>query len=129
VTVTIEGLLEAVYTFGFVQKSNLVFDEVLMSDDVGARKEIDLVQAAVVQVWQLIQNLPEMNGSGVKWKELATKVETERNALCKHVSGQALFAGLLHTYAAIYKETWDSLQWSSMESGQEDASQPEQTKC
>jgi hypothetical protein len=45
-----------------------------------------------------------MNGIGVKWKELATKAQTERNALCKHRVGQALFVGLLHIYAAIYKE-------------------------
>jgi hypothetical protein len=25
-----------------------------------------------------------MNGTGVKWKELTTRAETERNALCKH---------------------------------------------
>jgi hypothetical protein len=45
------------------------------------------------------------------------------------VDGQALYTGLFRLYAAIYKEIWGSLQSSSKESGQQDASQAEQNKC
>jgi hypothetical protein len=99
-----------------------------MADLADPGKEIDLVRSAVVQIGQLVQRSPKMNGNRAMWKELAYRVETERNALCKHAGGQALFADLLHPCAAVYTEMWDSLQSSITDSGQEDPSQPEQTK-
>jgi hypothetical protein len=38
-----------------------------------AKKEIDLLQASVVQRGQLVQNLPKVNGNGAKWKQLADR--------------------------------------------------------
>jgi hypothetical protein len=67
--------------------------EVIMADHADTRKEIGLVRAAVVQMGQLVQKSPKMNGNGAKWKELADRAETERNALCKYMGGQVLFAG------------------------------------
>jgi hypothetical protein len=102
--------------------------EVLMVDHADARKEIDSVRAAIVQIGQLVQKSPKMNGNGAKWKELANRAEAVSNAPCKHMGGKALFAGLLHLYAAVCKEMWGSLQLNSMESGQDGTRQPEQTK-
>jgi hypothetical protein len=38
-----------------------------------AKKEMDLLQASVVQTGQLVQNLPKVNGNGAKWKQLADR--------------------------------------------------------
>jgi hypothetical protein len=86
------------------------------------------VQASVVQIGQLVQNLPKVNGNGAKWKQLADRVEANRHTLCKFTAGQTLFISIFHMYAATYKEMRDSLQPSSMELGQEDVSQAEQNK-
>jgi hypothetical protein len=48
--------------------------------------------------------------------------------LCKFMDGQVIFIGLFHMYAATYKKMGDSLQSSSMESGQEDALKAEQNE-
>jgi hypothetical protein len=61
--------------------------EVLMADHANARKEIDSVRAAIVQIVQPVQKSPKVNGHGAKQKELTVRAETERNALCKHVDG------------------------------------------
>jgi hypothetical protein len=53
------------------------------------------------------------------------KAEDDRYTLHHFLDGQALFGGLFHMNAATYKQMADSLQPSSMESGQEDASQVE----
>jgi hypothetical protein len=80
-----------------------------MADHADARKEIDLVRAAVVQIGQLLLKSPKMNGNGAKWKKLAYRPETEKNSFCKPVGVQELFADMLHPYAAVYKEMWDSV--------------------
>jgi hypothetical protein len=51
------------------------------------------------------------------------------HTLCKFLDGKALFTGLFHVYAVIYKEMRDSLQPSIRESEEEDASQVEQTNA
>jgi hypothetical protein len=85
--------------------------------------EMNLVRTSIVQIGQLIQNSPKVNGNGAKRKQQA-----DRHNLCKFLDGQALFSSLFHMYAEIYKEMRDSLQPSSTESGQDDVSQAEQNK-
>jgi hypothetical protein len=98
------------------------------SDHPYAKKEVDLVRTSIVQIGQLLQDSLKVNDNGVKWKQLTDRAEADRNTLCKLLDGQALFTGLFRMYAATYKERRDSLQPSSMESGQEVASQAEQNK-
>jgi hypothetical protein len=102
--------------------------EKLMADHPVAKKEMGLVLASIVQIGQLVQNSPQVNGNGTKWKQLADRAEADRHTLCKFLDGQALFTGLFHIYAATCKETRDSLHPSSIQSGQVDASQAEQNK-
>jgi hypothetical protein len=84
---------------------------------------MNLVGVSIVQIGQLVQNSPKVNGNGAKWKQLADRGET-----CKFLDGQALFTGLFDMYEATYKEMRNSLQPSSIEQGQEDVSQTEQNK-
>jgi hypothetical protein len=93
--------------------------EKLMSDHPDAKK-MDLVRASVVQIGQLVQNSPKMNGNGAKWKK---QTEADRRTFCKFLDSQALCTGLYHMYVATYKEMRDRFQPSNMESGQENVSQ------
>jgi hypothetical protein len=102
--------------------------EKLIADHPDAKKEMDQVRASIVQAGQLVQKSPKVNGKGADWKQLADRAEADRHTPCKFLDGHALFTGLFHMYAATYKEIWDSLQQSSMESGLEDVSQAEQKK-
>jgi hypothetical protein len=74
--------------------------EKLMADHPDAKKEVNLVRATIVQIGQLVQNSPEVNGNGAKWKHLADRAEADRHMLCKLLDGWALFTGLFHTYPA-----------------------------
>jgi hypothetical protein len=97
--------------------------EKLIGDHQDTKKEMDLVRGSTVQIGQLVQNSLKVNGNGVEWKQVADRADADRHTLCKFLDGQALFTGCFHIYAATYKEMKDSLQPSSMKSGQEDASQ------
>jgi hypothetical protein len=68
------------------------------------KKEMDLVRTSIVQIEQLVQNSPKVNGNGTKWKQLAGIPQADRHTLCKFLDGQALFTSLFHIYAATYKE-------------------------
>jgi hypothetical protein len=74
------------------------------TDHPDAKKEMDLVRDSAAQIRQLVQNLPKVNGSGTKWKQLA-----DGHTLCKFLDGEALITVLFHTYAATYKKMRDSL--------------------
>jgi hypothetical protein len=60
--------------------------EKLITDHPDAKKELDLVRGFVVQIWQLVQNSPEVNGNGAQSKRLA-----DRHTLYKFLDGQAVF--------------------------------------
>jgi hypothetical protein len=47
--------------------------EKLIMNNPDAKKEMDLVQASIVQIGQLVQNSPKVNGNGAKWKQLADR--------------------------------------------------------
>jgi hypothetical protein len=83
--------------------------EKLTSDHPDPKKEMDLVRASILQIGQLVQNSPQVNGNGTKWKQLADRAEADRHTLCKFLDGQALFTGLFHMYAATCKGMKDSL--------------------
>jgi hypothetical protein len=55
--------------------------EKLIADLLGAKKEMDLVRASVVEIGQLVQNLPKVNRNGAKWKQLADRAEADRYTL------------------------------------------------
>jgi hypothetical protein len=95
----------------------------VIADCLDVKKEVDLVQASIVQIGQLVQNLPKVNGNGAKWKQLVDRAEADRHTFCKFLNGQMLYTSLFHTYAGAYREMRDSLGL-----GQEDASQAEQNK-
>jgi hypothetical protein len=98
------------------------------SDHSDAKKEMDLVRVSVVQIGQVVQNSPSVNGNGSKWEQLVDRVGANRHTLHKFLDGRASFTGLFHMYATTYKEMGESLQLSSMESEQEVVSQAEQNK-
>jgi hypothetical protein len=58
-------------------------DKRLIADHPDAKKEMDLVRASIVQIGQLVQNSPKVNGNGAKWKQLAGSAEADRSTLCK----------------------------------------------
>jgi hypothetical protein len=68
------------------------------------KKEMDLMRISIVQIGQLVQNSPNVNGNGAKWKQLADSPEADRHILCKFLDGQEPIMGLFHMYAATYKE-------------------------
>jgi hypothetical protein len=68
-------------------------DEKLIVDHPDAKKERDLMQASIVQMGQIFQNYPKVNGNGAKWKQLADKAEADRHTHCKFLDGQAIFIG------------------------------------
>jgi hypothetical protein len=102
--------------------------EKLTAGHPNAKKEVDLVRASIVQIRQLVQNSPKVNGNGAKLKQLADRAEAVRHTVCKFLDGQALFTGLFHMCTATYKETRVNLQPSSKESRQDYVSQAEQNK-
>jgi adenylate kinase len=71
--------------------------------------EMNLVRMGLVKIGQLIQTSPQINGNGDTWKRLVEKAGTEKNILCKHLDGKALFTGMLRLYAAIPRELTESL--------------------
>jgi hypothetical protein len=102
--------------------------EKLIENHPDTKKEMDLVQASIVQIGQLVQNLPKVNGNSTKWKQLVNRAEANRHTFCKFPDIQVLFIGLFHMYAATYKKIKGSFQQSSKELGQENDSQPEENK-
>jgi hypothetical protein len=74
-----------------------------------------------VKIGQLIQTSPQKNGNGVTWKRLIDKAENEKNVLCKHLDGKALFTGMLRLYAAIHRELKESLLPECVKEKGEDA--------
>jgi hypothetical protein len=52
---------------------------------------------------------PSVNGNGTGWKALIARAQAERTVLCKHLDGKALFTAILRLYAAIHRETRNSL--------------------
>jgi hypothetical protein len=49
--------------------------EKLIANHLDAKKEMDLVGASMVQIGQLVQNSPKVNGNGAKWKQLRTELK------------------------------------------------------
>jgi hypothetical protein len=93
-----------------------------------AKEEKNLVWASIVQIGQLVQNSPEVNGYGAKFEQQAGKADADRHTLCKFLDGQAPFTSQFHKNAATEKEKRDILQPSSEELGQENPSEAEQNK-
>jgi hypothetical protein len=42
--------------------------EQIIADHPDAKKQMDLVLASIVQIGQLVQDSPEVDGNGAKWK-------------------------------------------------------------
>jgi hypothetical protein len=61
--------------------------EKLIADHPDAKKEMYLVGASILQIGQLVQNSPKVNGINAKWKQPADIAETERHALYKFLHG------------------------------------------
>jgi hypothetical protein len=83
--------------------------ENLIKNNPDATKEINLVRTGLVEIGQLIQISPQKNGNGVTWKRLIDQAENEKNVLCKHLDGKALFTGMLRLYATTHRELTESL--------------------
>lgn len=75
--------------------------EKLTVDHPDAKMEMDLVQTYIVQIGQLVQNSPKVNGNGAKHKQPVDRAEPDRWTFCKFLDGQVLF----HMYTAAYAET------------------------
>jgi hypothetical protein len=69
--------------------------ENLIKNNPDATKEINLVRTVLVEIDQLLQTSPQKNGNDVTWKHLIDQTENEKNILCKHLDGKALFTGML----------------------------------
>jgi hypothetical protein len=69
--------------------------EELIADHPDAKEEIELVHTALVTIGQLVQTPPRVIGNGSVWKQLADRAEAEREVVCKHLDGKALFTGIL----------------------------------
>jgi hypothetical protein len=83
--------------------------ETLITNNPDATEEINFVRTKLIKIGQLIQTSPPQNGNGVTWKCLVDKAENEKNILCKHLDGKALFTRMMRPYAAIHRELEDSL--------------------
>jgi hypothetical protein len=79
-------------------------EEELRADHPDAKEEIELVHTALVTIGQLVQTSPRVNGNGIVWKQLADTAEAEREVLCKHLDGKALFTTVLRLYALTHRE-------------------------
>jgi hypothetical protein len=75
----------------------------------GAEEDISLIRAALVQIGSLIRSSPAKNGNGEAWKELTTKDEAEKVALCKHLEEKTLITAILRLYAATHREMMETL--------------------
>jgi hypothetical protein len=95
--------------------------ENLIKNNPDATKEINLVRTGLVKIGQLIHTFPQKNGNGVTWKRLIDKAENEKNVLCKHLDGKALFTGMLRLHAATHKELTESLLPECAQEKDEDA--------
>jgi hypothetical protein len=69
-----------------------------------------MIHAALITIGHLVHASPSINGNSTVWKDLIIKAEAERAVLCKHLSGKALFTGMLHMYAATHNEMNKTLQ-------------------
>jgi hypothetical protein len=67
-------------------------------------------------------------GNGVTWKRLVDKAENEKNVLCKHLDGKALFTGMMRLYAAIHRELEDSLLPECAKGSEEDVPRSKRRK-
>jgi hypothetical protein len=94
--------------------------ETLITNNPDATEEINLVRTELVKIGQLIQTSPPQNGNGVTWKRLVDNEENEKNVLCKHLDGKALFTGMMRLYAAIHRELEDSLLPERAKGSEED---------
>jgi hypothetical protein len=83
-------------------------------------EEINFVRTELVKIGQLIQTSPPQNGKGLTWKRLVDKAQNEKNVLCKHLDGKALFTGMMRLYAAIQRELVDSLLPECAKGSEED---------
>lgn len=55
--------------------------ENLIADRPVGKKEMDLLRASIVQLGQLVQNSPKVNGIAAKWKQLVDRVMADRRTL------------------------------------------------
>jgi hypothetical protein len=83
---------------------------VVLASHPDCKEELGMIHAALITIRRLVHTSPSINGNGTVWKDLVIKAEAERSVLCKHLSGKALFTGMLHMYAATHNEMNKSLQ-------------------
>jgi hypothetical protein len=50
--------------------THLLRYEKLTADHPNAKKKKNLLRASIVQIWQVVQNLANVNENGAKWKQL-----------------------------------------------------------
>jgi hypothetical protein len=102
--------------------------ETLIANNPNATEEISFVQTELVKIGQLIQTSPPQNGNSVTWKRLVDKAENEKNVLCKHLDGEALFTGMMRLYTAIHRELEDSLLQECDKGSEEDVPRSKRRK-
>jgi hypothetical protein len=83
--------------------------EKLIVNNRDATEDINLIRKGLIEIGQLILTSPQQNGKSATRKRPVEKTENEKNVLCKHLDGKALFTGLLRFYAAIHREMENSL--------------------
>jgi hypothetical protein len=102
--------------------------ETLITNNPDATEEINLVRTELVNIGQLIQTSSPQNGNGVTWRRLVGKAGNEKNVLCKHLDGKALFTGMMRLYAAIHRELEDSLLSECAKGSEEDVPRSKRPK-
>jgi hypothetical protein len=84
--------------------------EDFLASHTDCKKDLGLIHAALITIRQLLHASPCNNENGTAWKDLVIKADAERAVLCKHLSGKALFTGMLHMYATTHNEMNKTLQ-------------------
>jgi hypothetical protein len=102
--------------------------ETLIANNPDATEERNYVRTELVKIGQLIQTSPPPNGNGIIWKRLVDKAENEKNVLCKHLDGKALFTGMMRLYAAIHRDLEDSLLPECAKGSEEDVPRSKRRK-
>jgi hypothetical protein len=75
-----------------------------------AAQELRNTRAALIKIMQSVKESPQVNGNGSTWKKLEDRAEADRNSLCRHLNGKAVFTGLVHLYTTTHRGMVESVK-------------------
>jgi hypothetical protein len=78
--------------------------DILKENYPDVAQEVGNIFAAHFKIEQLANESPKGNVNGFAWRKLAHRAEADRNSLCRHLNGKAVFTGLVHLYTTTHRE-------------------------